>query len=48
MATKLTPSADPQFTPEVPALTTNSVAHPDTWNPINQILLDNTVALKNM
>lgn len=45
---KLTPSANPQFTPEVPALTTNSVAHPDTWNPINQTLLDNTVALKVM
>jgi len=45
MATKLTPSANPKFTPEVPALTTSSVAHPDSWNPINQTLLNNDAAL---
>ncbi|NLC36077.1 MAG: hypothetical protein GX772_06475, partial [Alcaligenaceae bacterium] len=47
MSTKITPSANPKFTPEVPALTTNSVAHPDTWNPIHQTLLDNTVAVRD-
>lgn len=42
----LTPSQNPVFAPTVPALTTNSVAHPDTWNPIHQALLDNDVVLQ--
>lgn len=42
----LTPSPDPVFKTSVPALTTSSVAHPDTWNPIHQALLDNTVVVK--
>lgn len=41
----LTPSSNPVFTPSVPALTTSSVAHPDTWNPIHQALLDNDAAI---
>lgn len=42
----LTPSPNPEFSTSLPALTTASVAHPDTWNPIHQQLLDNTAALK--
>ena len=42
----LTPSDNPVYTPSVPALTTSSVAHADTFNPINQVLLDNTAAIK--
>ena len=42
----LTPSQNPVFAPSVPALTTNSVAHPDTWNPIHQALLDNDTVLQ--
>jgi hypothetical protein len=41
----LTPSSNPVFTPSVPALTTSSVAHPDTWNPIHQALLNNDAAI---
>lgn len=41
----LTPSSNPVFTPSVPALTTSSVAHPDTWHPIHQALLDNDAAI---
>lgn len=42
----LTPSENPVFTPELPALTGQSVGHPDTWNPIHQVLLNNDVSLK--
>ncbi|MFJ4141406.1 hypothetical protein [Pseudomonas sp. NPDC089734] len=42
----LTPSTNPEFSNNLPALTTSSVAHPDTWNPIHQVLLDNTVVVK--
>lgn len=42
----LTPSENPAFTPELPALTGQSVAHPDTWNPIHQVLLNNDVSLQ--
>ncbi|KAF2406713.1 hypothetical protein SAMN04490179_4550 [Pseudomonas antarctica] len=41
----LTPSPNPVFSASVPALTTSSVAHPDTWNPIHQALLDNDAAI---
>lgn len=41
----LTPNPDPVFSASVPALTTSSVAHPDTWNPIHQALLDNDAAI---
>ncbi|MGC3005107.1 hypothetical protein ACPF8X_43695, partial [Streptomyces sp. G35A] len=44
--TFLTPSQEPQFTQALPALTTSSVAHPDTWNPVHQMLLDNTEHLR--
>jgi len=41
----LTPSANPQLSQSIPQLTTNSVAHPDTWNPVHQALLDNDAYL---
>ena len=41
----LTPSANPQLSESIPQLTTNSVAHPDTWNPVHQALLDNDAYL---
>lgn len=44
--TVLTPNPEPHFSQSVPALTTNSVAHPDTWNPVHQALLDNTEHLR--
>jgi hypothetical protein len=43
----LTPGSPPEFSESLPALTVESVAHPDTWNPIHQRLLDNTVALRD-
>lgn len=42
---KLRPSDNPQLAVELPALKTTSVAHPDTWNPIHQMLLDSLVYL---
>ena len=42
---QLTPSANPALTTTLPALTVNSVAHPDTWNPTHQTLLDNDAFL---
>lgn len=42
----LTASDTPSFSDTLPELTTSSVAHPDTWNPIHQRLLDNTVVLQ--
>ncbi len=42
----LIPGSPPEFSESLPALTVESVAHPDTWNPIHQRLLDNTVALR--
>ncbi|MFT2186365.1 hypothetical protein [Pseudomonas putida] len=42
----LIPSENPAFTPELPALTGQSVAHPDSWNPIHQLLLNNDVNLQ--
>ena len=41
----LTPANNPTFSDSLPELTTNSVAHPDTWNPIHQALLDNDARL---
>lgn len=41
----LIPNANPQFSESIPQLTTNSVAHPDTWNPVHQALLDNDAYL---
>jgi len=41
----LNPSPNPVFTPSIPALTRNSSGHPDTWNPIHQVLLDNDAAI---
>lgn len=43
--TTLTPSDAPALTTSLPALTTSSVAHPDTWNPTHQALLDNDAYL---
>ncbi|WP_460745367.1 hypothetical protein, partial [Microvirgula curvata] len=43
--TTLTPSDAPALTTSLPALTTDSVAHPDTWNPTHQALLDNDAYL---
>lgn len=42
----LNPSPNPEFSSSLPALTGNSVAHPDTWNGNYQRLLDNTVVVK--
>ena len=42
----LNPSPNPEFSSSLPALTSNSVAHPDTWNGNYQKLLDNTVVVK--
>lgn len=42
----LNPSPNPEFSSSLPALTNNSVAHPDTWNGNYQKLLDNTVVVK--
>lgn len=42
---QLTPSENPALTTTLPALTVNSVAHPDTWNPTHQVLLDNDAFL---
>lgn len=42
---KLKPSDSPQLATELPALKTTSVAHPDTWNPIHQLLLDSVAYL---
>lgn len=44
----LTPSDNPQLSQSLPALTTNSVAHPDTWNPVHQALLDNDAYLAHV
>lgn len=37
----LVPVADPSFTPSLPAYTTNTYVHPETFNPVHQTLLDN-------
>ncbi len=44
---ELVPGSPPEFSVSLPALTTESVAHPDTWNPIHQLLLDNTAYLRD-
>ncbi|MFT8231324.1 hypothetical protein ACLNBI_07085 [Pseudomonas guariconensis] len=43
----LTPSENPTLADAIPQLTTNTVAHPDSWNPINQMLLDSIHAVNN-
>ena len=43
----LNPIDNPVLSRTLPELTVNSVGHPDTWNPINQTLLNNDVALDN-
>lgn len=43
---QLAAGQNPVFHETVPALSTSSVAHPDTWNPIHQALLDNDVVVK--
>lgn len=43
---QLAAGQNPAFHDTVPALTTASVAHPDTWNPIHQALLENDVVVK--
>lgn len=43
----LTPSPTPEFTASLPAYTTQTVVHPDTFNPVHQTLLDNDKALQN-
>ena len=42
----ITPSNNPAFSNTLDELTTSSVAHPDTWNPVHQALLDNTEHLR--
>ena len=42
---QLTPSENPALATALPALTVNSVAHPDTWNPTHQALLDSDAYL---
>lgn len=42
---QITPAEHPQLSTSIPKLTTNSVAHPDTWNPIHEALLNNDAAL---
>lgn len=42
----ITPSINPQYSGQLDELTTNSVAHPDTWNPTHQKLLNNDAYLK--
>lgn len=42
----ITPSANPQFSNSLTELTTTSVAHPDTWNPTHEKLLNNDAYLK--
>ena len=37
---KLIPNEAPKLSKDLPALTPSSVAHPDTWNPVHQALLD--------
>lgn len=44
--TLLTAVASPAFSPSVPALTTDSPAHPDSWNPTHQTLLNNDEYLR--
>lgn len=44
----LTPSPNPALSLELPQLTTSSIAHPDTWNPTHQALLDNDAALHQL
>lgn len=41
----LKPAETPKLKLELPELTTSSVAHPDTWNPTHQTLLNNDAAL---
>lgn len=41
----LNPSPNPEFSSSIPALTRNSVGHPDTWTPIHQVFLDNDAAI---
>ena len=41
----LNPSPNPVLSSELPKLTSASVGHPDTWNPIHQALLDNDLAI---
>lgn len=43
----LNPSPNPVFSDNLPQLTGQSVNHFDTWNPIHQKLLDNTVVVKS-
>ncbi|MFB6403477.1 hypothetical protein, partial [Pseudomonas putida] len=43
----LTPSENPTLADAIPQLTTNTVAHPDSWNPINQMLFDSIHAVNN-
>lgn len=42
----ITPSNNPAFSNTLDALTTSSVAHPDTWNPTHEKLLNNDAYLK--
>ncbi|GFM85424.1 hypothetical protein PSCICO_08230 [Pseudomonas cichorii] len=42
----LIPSPEPKFSISLPELTTSSVAHPDSFNPANQMLLDNDIVLR--
>lgn len=42
----ITPSNNPAFSNALDELTTSSVAHPDTWNPTHEKLLNNDAYLK--
>lgn len=42
----LNPSEQPQYSGQIPAHTTSTVVHPDSYHPVYQALLDNTAYLK--
>ena len=42
----LNPSEQPQYSGQIPAHTTSTVVHPDSYHPVYQALLDNTAFLK--
>lgn len=43
----MAPETTPAFSEDVPLLTSSTVAHPDSWNPIHQKLLGNTLVLRD-
>lgn len=43
----MAPETTPVFSENVPLLTSSTAAHPDSWNPIHQKLLGNTLVLRD-